>query len=55
MCLKHEASAAAASRAPAAPTGPLLCGVRDRIRMGEGDGESKPKNAGTITFYLQDD
>ena len=52
MCLKHEASTVAASRAPAAPTEPLLCGVRNRLGMGEGDGESKPQNAATVTFYL---
>lgn len=43
MCLspqawKNEASAAAAARAPAPPTGPLLR-VCDRWRMGGRDGE----------------
>lgn len=41
-CLKHEASAAAASGAPAPPTGPLLW-VRHRWRMGGRDGELTQK------------
>lgn len=38
VCLKHEASTAAASGAPAPPTGPLLW-VCHRRRMGGTDGE----------------